>query len=156
MILPNDATPKPDGIFGKDTVNNWIRRGIINRVPIGGRQLRARLFSTDEIYKAAITNELVRLGIAPSSASEAANQVWNEWEKKGTPNGQKVYALVVASKDRWTVELCSQKTTGGPLYRVSRTGSKSVEVELPKHAFTVIPVSDIFEHVSDKLYELLE
>jgi phage terminase Nu1 subunit (DNA packaging protein) len=64
-------------IIGADfeTVNNWVRRGIISRAPIGGRQLRARLFSTEEVYKAALTNELVRLGIQPSSASEAANSI---------------------------------------------------------------------------------
>ena len=32
-----------------ETVNNWIRRGIISRAPIGGRQLRYRLFSTKEV-----------------------------------------------------------------------------------------------------------
>ena len=55
----------------QETINNWIRRGMISRAAIGGRQLRARLFSTEEVYKAVITNDLVRLGIQPSSASEA-------------------------------------------------------------------------------------
>ena len=27
------------------TFNNWLRRGIINGSPVGGRQLRTRLFS---------------------------------------------------------------------------------------------------------------
>jgi phage terminase Nu1 subunit (DNA packaging protein) len=36
-------------IIGNDleTVNNWIRRGIINRTPIGQRSLRNRLFSKE-------------------------------------------------------------------------------------------------------------
>jgi hypothetical protein len=63
-----------------ETVNNWLRHGIISRAPIGGRQLRSRLFSTDEVYKVALTNELVNLGISPSPASDAANAVW----KNGT------------------------------------------------------------------------
>jgi|SRR5208337_2022873 len=144
-------------IIGADieTINNWTQRGIISRVAIGGRQLRARLFSTEEVYKAALTNELVRLGIAPSPASEAANSIWNAWDKKKAPEGQKVYAIVVPSKDGWTVELGSRKASGGPLYRLGRTGSKSVELEFPKQAFAVLPISDIFERLNNELSILL-
>ena len=41
------------GIIGADleSVNNWIRRGIINRTPIGQRPLRNWLFSKEEVYK---------------------------------------------------------------------------------------------------------
>ena len=62
------TAPELAKIIGADmeTINNWIRRGIISRMPIGGRQLKARLFSTDEVYKAALISELVRLGIQPS------------------------------------------------------------------------------------------
>jgi hypothetical protein len=139
----------------QETINNWIRRGMISRAAIGGRQLRARLFSTDQVYKAALTNELVRLGIAPSPASEAANSIWNAWDKKKAPEGQKVYAIVVPSKDGWTVELGSRKASGGLLYRLARMGSRLVEVELPEHAFAVIPISDVFERVSSKIAGLL-
>ena len=136
-----------------ETINNWIQRGIISRVAIGGRQLRARLFSSEEVYKAALTNELVTLGIAPSPASDASNSIWNAWEKKGTPEGQKVYALVMPRKDGWTVELCCRKASGGPLYKFGR---KPIEqLELPKHAFAVIPISDVFERVSSKIAGLL-
>jgi len=136
-----------------ETINNWIQRGIISRVAIGGRQLRARLFSSEEVYKAALTNELVTLGIAPSPASDASNSIWNAWEKKGTPEGQKVYALVMPNKDGWTVELCCRKASGGPLYKFGR---KPIEqLELPKHAFAVIPISDIFEYVCRKMSALL-
>jgi hypothetical protein len=144
-------------IVGADieTINNWTQRGIISRAAIGGRQLRARLFSTDEVYKTALTNELVRLGIAPSPASEAANTIWNAWDKKKAPEGQKVYAIVVPSKDGWTVELGSRKASGGLLYRFSGAGRKLAEVELPTHAFAVIPISDVFEHVRGKIAALL-
>jgi hypothetical protein len=138
-----------------ETINNWIQRGIISRVAIGGRQLRARLFSSEEVYKAALTNELVTLGIAPSPAMEASNSVWKEWEKKDVTEGQKIYALVMPDKDGWVIELCWRKASGGSLYRWGRTGSKSAEVELPKHAFAVIPISDIFEYVSRKMSALL-
>jgi hypothetical protein len=61
--------------------------GIITRARIGGRRLRSRLFSMDEVYKVALTNELVNLGISPSPASDAANAVWNVWAKKDTREG---------------------------------------------------------------------
>src|SRR6516165_11893815 len=148
------TAPELAKIIGTDmeTINNWIRRGVISRVPIGGRQLKARLFSTDEVYKAALTSELVRLGIQPSPASEAANVVWREWEKKDVTEGQKVYAVVVPNEDKWMAVLRSQGTSVGPLYKVGR---QSIEVELPKHAFAVIPISDIFEYISRKMSALL-
>ena len=148
------TAPELAKLIGTDmeTINNWIRRGVISRVPIGGRQLKARLFSTDEVYKAALTSELVRLGIQPSPASEAANVVWKEWEKKDVTEGQEVYAVVVPTEDKWMAVLRSQGTSVGPLYKVGR---QSIEVELPKHAFAVIPISDIFEYVSRKMSALL-
>src|SRR6516165_8454154 len=149
------TAPELAKIIGTDmeTINNWIRRGVISRVPIGGRQLKARLFSTDEVYKAALTSELVRLGIQPSPAMEAANVVWKGWEKMGVTEGQKFYAVVVPTKDKWTASSCSQRISGGPLYQ--GTGSARVQMELPKHAFAVIPISDIFEYVSRKMSGLL-
>ena len=136
-----------------DTINNWVQRGIISRVAIGGRQLRARLFSTEEVYNAALTNELVRLGIQPSSASEAANAVLKEWRGMEPPKGWNVYAVVLPSKGTWTVTLCSQRKSGGALYQ--GTGSARLQMEFPKHAFAVIPISDVFELVSRKMSALL-
>ena len=148
------TAPELAKLIGTDmeTINNWIRRGVISRVPIGGRQLKARLFSTDEVYKAALTSELVRLGIQPSPAMEAANVVWKEWEKKDVTEGQEVYAVVVPTEDKWMAVLRSQGTSVGLLYKVGR---QSIEVELRKHAFAVIPISDIFEYVSRKMSALL-
>ena len=148
------TAPELAKIIGTDmeTINNWIRRGVISRVPIGGRQLKARLFSTDEVYKAALTSELVRLGIQPSPASEAANAVWKEWEKKDVTKGQEVYAVVVPTEDKWMAVLRSQGTSVGPPYKAGR---QSIEVELRKHAFAVIPISDVFERVSRKTSSLL-
>jgi hypothetical protein len=119
------------------------------------RQLRARPFSTEQVYMAALTNELERLGIQPSPAKEASNSIWKEWEKKNAPEGQKIYALVMPDKDGWVVELCWRKASGGSLYRWGRTGSKSAEMELPGHVFAVIPISDIVEYVSRKMSALL-
>jgi|SRR4051812_15484746 hypothetical protein len=137
-----------------DTVNNWLRHAIINRARIGGRQLRSRLFSTEEVYKAGLKNELVKLGIAPSRASEAVNAVWKEWSKKEAPEGWNVYALVWPTNDKWNIALCSQKISGGPLYKL-RKGKSSEEMDLPRKAFAVIPISDIFDRVTSTLSELL-
>jgi hypothetical protein len=134
-----------------ETINNWIRHDIISRVRGGGRQLKARLFSTDEVYKAALISELVRLGIQPSPAMEAANVVWKEWEKKDITERQKVYAVVVPTKGKWTTLFCSQGSSGGPLYQ----GTESGRVQWPKHAFAVIPISDVFEYVSRKMSAIL-
>ena len=148
-------SPELAEIIGVDlqTVNNWIGRGIISRTPLGGRQLRNRLFSADEVYKTALKNELVQLGIPPSQASEAVNALWKDWGKKDTPEGWNVYAVLVASNNKWTVALCSQKISGGPLYRFGKSKSTE-EMELPKRAFAVIPISDIMERISSKLSEL--
>ena len=59
---------------------------------------------------------------------------------------------MVPSEDKWMAVLRSQGTSVGPLYKVGR---QSIEVELPKHAFAVIPISDIFEYVSRKMSALL-
>jgi hypothetical protein len=146
-------------VIGADleTVKNWIRREIITRAPIGGRQLRNRLFSTEEVYKTALKHELVNLGIPPSPASEAVNTLWKVWDKKDSPEGRSLYALALPNKDKWTVELCSRKASGGALYKLGKsTGSKSiVEVDLPQQASALIPISDIFDRVSSKLAELL-
>ena len=137
-----------------ETINNWIRRGVIARALIGRGQLRSRLFSTKEIYKAAFTTELVQLGIPPSSASEAVDALWEEWRGTEAPKGQKVYAVVVPTKSKWTALLCSQGSSGGPLYQ--GTGSGRVQIELPKHTFAAIPISDVFERVSRKMSALLD
>jgi hypothetical protein len=137
-----------------ETVKNWLRHGIIIRARIGGRQLRNRLFSADEVYKTALTNELVQLGIPPSQASEAVNTLWKDWGKKDIPDGWKLYAVLVPSNDKWIVALCSQKISGGPLYKFGKSKSTE-EMELPKQTFAMITISDVFERVSGKLSELL-
>ena len=136
-----------------DTINNSVRYNIIHRARLGGRQLRSRLFSTEEVYKTALIRELVQLGIAPSSASEAVDAIWEEWRATEAPKGQKVYAVVVPTKGKWTTLFCSQGSSGGPLYQ--GTGSARVQMELPKHAFAVIPISDVFEYVSRKMSAIL-
>ena len=137
-----------------ETVNNWLRHGIITRAQIGGRQLRNRLFSVDEAHKTALKNELVKLGIPPSQASEAVNAVRKAWDKKDIPEGWNVYAVLWPISDKWMVALCSQKISGGPFYKFGKSKSAE-EMELPKQTCALIPISDITERVSSKLSKLL-
>jgi hypothetical protein len=145
-------------IIGTDSINiaNWIRRDIVNRTP--GRQPRSRLFSTEEVYKAALKHELVELGMPPSLASEAVNTLWEQWSKKEIPQGRKLYALVLPSKGKWNVMLCWQRTTGGSLNELGKstgTLSSSKEMALPKQAFAALPISDVFDRVTSRLSELM-
>jgi hypothetical protein len=98
--------------------------------------------------------ELVDLRIPPSQASEAVNTVCKDWGKKDIPEGWNVYAVMWPSNDKWNVALCSQKISGGPLYKFGK--SKSTEdMELPRQTFAVIPISHVFDRISGKLSELL-
>jgi hypothetical protein len=135
-----------------ETVNNWLRRGIIRRISVGGRQLRSRLFSTDEVYKAALTNDFVQLGIAPSS-SDTVNELWKEWKQVKFQDGGKVYAVL--STDR-SVVLCWQKRSGESLRRLSiSSGVKPATFDLPRKAFAVVPISDVVGDVTKRLARLL-
>jgi hypothetical protein len=150
-----------------ESINNWIRRDVISRAQIGGRQIaRHRLFKPEEVYRAALTNELVQLRIPPSSASEAASELWKElqrselWresEKEVLLSGKNIFAVVSPSGDSWTASVCWQSRSGGPLYRMGkRLTSKSFEeMELPKRAYAVIPMSDVFTDVTNKLMKLV-
>jgi hypothetical protein len=140
-----------------ETINNWIRRGIISRTPIGGRgQLRNRLFSTDEVYKTALTSELVKLGIAPSSAHEVVNALWKEWDRKNLPEGGKFYAVLFPTDDKWMVAMCWQKQSGGPVYKAAKsTGNKSPqEMALPSKPFVMVPISDILLPKLEPIYRV--
>ena len=100
-------------------------------------------------------NELVKLGLPPSRASDAVNTLWKEWGKKEPPEGWKVYAALWPSNDKWIVALCSQKISGGPLYKFGK--SKPIEeMELPKQTCALIPFSDVLDRISSKLSELLD
>jgi hypothetical protein len=147
-------------IIGTDlgTVNNWIRRGIINRTPIGRREVKSRLFSKDEVYKAALKKELVKLGLPPSSSSDAVNTLWKDWDGKQPPEKHNLYAVVFPSNRKLTVALCMQKRSGGPLYKYKpgAPGSKSlIELELPEQAFAVLPMSPVLDRTNSRLSELL-
>jgi hypothetical protein len=82
------------------------------------------------------------------------NALWKEWGKKEPPEGWNVYAMLWPRHHEWTVALCSQKISGGPFYKFGK--SKSIqEMDFPKQAFAVIPISHVFDRISGKLSELL-
>ena len=134
-----------------ETVNNWLRRGIIRRATVGGRQLRSRLFSTDDVYKATLTNERVQLGIAPSPASDAVNELWKSWEQVKLQDRGNVYAVMYPNK---SVIMCWQRRSGGPLLRrLKSPKGESVEFQLPRQAFAVILISDVVGDVTTRLLQ---
>jgi hypothetical protein len=145
-------------IIGADleTVNNWIRRGIIDRAPAGRRRLRNRLFSKEEVYKTALKTELVRLGILPSSSSEVVNAFWKDWDKKEPPSNRKLYAVISPSSNgKLTVALCTQQKSGGSLYKYKAGAKPTTEMDLPEQAFGVLPISAVLNRVNSRLSELL-
>jgi hypothetical protein len=136
-----------------ETVNNWIRRDIVDRAHFGGRQLRHRLFSPEAVYTAALINELVKLRLPPSPASEAARDLWKELDKDGSLDGKKVYGAIWPDAEGWKVSVWWRHFSGGPLFKMKKRSSGKIleEAELPKQAFAVVPISDLFENVTAKL-----
>jgi hypothetical protein len=96
----------------------------------------------------------VKLGLAPSSASGAVNELWEKWDKREVV-GRKIYAVLVPSNNKWSVLLCWQKLSGGPLCKFGRKTQSIQEMELPKQAYAMIPISDVFDRITTKLSEWL-
>jgi hypothetical protein len=140
-----------------ETVKNWVRRGIISRARIGGRRMPNRLFSADDVYKAAITYELVKLGLAPSAATQVANTIWAQFDKKDLFVDRKTYAILFPIDDKWTVLLCSQDEDGGPLYRFTRSTARTQEkIRLPDKAFAMVPIAGTVSQISKRLESIIK
>jgi hypothetical protein len=137
----------------RETVNNWLRRGIITRASVGGRLLRTRLFSADQVYKAALTKELVGLGLAPSAASLAVKDVWKEWQRLDLREGGNFYAVIFPNEPKSSVIFWWQKRSGGVLSQLS-SGSDAVGFNIPRQSFAVIPISDVVAEVGKRLARL--
>jgi len=133
----------------RETVNNWIRRGIIKRSTIGGRRLRNRLFSTDEVYKAALISELVQLGIVPSLASHAVNDVWKQWQRSDLRRRQNIHVALIPNnrKIRW-------QNQSGELLRQLSSGSVATGLDFSRQAFAVIPISEVVAEVAGRVARL--
>jgi hypothetical protein len=98
-----------------------------------------------------LINELVKLGLSPSLASEAVRALWRrEWDKSYGAGETKLYAVMWQSGGTWATALCAQKVCGGPMFDHARMKSGKIkmtsQMQLPKRAFAVIPISDIISH----------
>jgi hypothetical protein len=138
-----------------ETANNWIRRGIISRSSIGGRQLRNRLFSIEEVYKTALRYELVKLGIGPSPAKDAVNELWKQWPKNGIE--ENTYAILTPKNGQWICLMCRKDFSTGHFYKSQSPLTGKVErVELPQQTFAVIPIHNVYSQVTESLSTLLK
>jgi hypothetical protein len=146
-------------VIGADleTIKNWVRRGVISRTPLGGRQMPNRLFTAEEVYKTAVKYELVKLGLPPSSAANAVNSIWKQCKTHDLLGTKQVCAVLFPADDKWTTLLCWQTERGGTLYNFTRPAAPRVEkVPLPDRAFAVIPITATLRRIGKRLVSLLE
>ena len=124
------------GTIGADpeTVNEWLEVGAIDRAIFGGGQ-----FSKYELHRAALVFELVKFGIAPSSAKEIIREVEYDlqrvWER--LPSHFKAYAIVIPTSRRWLVSWCWKKS------------SEQIN-PLPAEGHIVLPVSDTLARITNE------
>src|SRR5262249_25628732 len=121
-----------------ETINNWIRRRIIQRAQVGGRHLRNRLFSVEEVYRTALKNELVKLGIQPSVANDAINLLWREWLKQKEAEDKQLYVSLFLDSGKWVAGVSWRKTDGGSFYKLDKhENSKLEEMKFPDQAIVL-------------------
>jgi hypothetical protein len=141
------------GAIGADveTVKNWVRRGIVSRARVGGRQMRTRLFTAPDVYQTAVMYELVKLGLAPSAATQAAKVIWTKCDTDHFREGKQIYAILFRINDKWTTILCSQREEGGPLYKLSPPARTQEKIQMPDRAFAMVPITGRLADISIKL-----
>jgi hypothetical protein len=59
--------------------------------------------------------------------------------------------VLLPTEGNWSVLLGWRKSSGGPLQKFKTSG----EIEFPKKAFVVLPISDVLERVSKAVTGLL-
>jgi hypothetical protein len=119
-----------------ETINGWLEVGAIDRAVFGGGR-----FSKYELQRAALTFEMVKLGLAPSCARDVVwemeydlQQIWGETISKR----YKAYAIVIPNKQKkWLVFWC---------WTASRE-----EIEPPTQGHVILPVSDILARVANQV-----
>jgi len=118
-----------------ETINEWLEVGAIDRAVFGGGR-----FSKYELQRAALTLELVKLGLAPSCARAVVwdmendlQQIWGEAISKQ----YKAYAIVIPNKQKkWLVFWCWKTSTE--------------EIEPTTRGDIILPVSDILARVANQ------
>ena len=124
-----------------ETINEWLEVGAIDRVVFGGGR-----FSKYELQRAALTLELVKLGLAPSCARDVVwemeydlQQIWGEAISKQ----YKAYAIVIPNKQKRWLVFWSWKTS-------------TEEIESTARGDIILPVSDILAHVANQTEQASE
>ena len=117
-----------------ETINTWLQVGAIDRAVFGGGR-----FSKYELQRAALTFELVKLGLSPCSARDVVwemeydlQQVW-----AGTISNQyRAYAVIIPNKQkRWLVIW---------YWKVS-----TEEINPSPQSHIILPISDILARVTN-------
>ena len=118
-----------------ETINEWLEVGAIDRAVFGGGR-----FSKYELQRAALTFELVKFGLPPSSARDVVwemeydlQQIW-----AGTISNQyKAYAVVIPNRQKkWLVIWCWKVSTE--------------EIDPSAQSYIILPVSDILARVTNE------
>jgi hypothetical protein len=68
-------------------------------------------------------------------------------EQEAGSRGMERLRAAMARNDKWIVALCSRKISA-QLYKFSKSKSNE-EMNLPKQAFAVIPISEVFDRASN-------
>ena len=118
-----------------ETINEWLEVGAIDRALFGGGR-----FSKYELQRAALTFEMVKLGLAPSRARDVVwemeydlQQIWGAT----VSNHYKAYAILIPNKqNKWLVFWCWKVSTE--------------EIDLSPQSYIILPVSDILARVTNE------
>jgi hypothetical protein len=118
-----------------ETINEWLEVGAIDRAVFGGGR-----FSKCELQRAALTFEMVKIGLAPS---HARGIVWEmEYDLQeiwaGTiSNRYKAYAILIPNKqNKWLLVWCWKVSTE--------------EIDPSPQSYIILPVSDILARVTNE------
>ena len=118
-----------------ETIDRWLQVGAIDRAVFGGGR-----FSKYELQRAALTFELVKFGLSPSSARDVVwemeydlQQIW-----AGTISNQyKAYAVVIPNRQKkWLVIWCWKVSTE--------------EIDPSPQSYIVLPISNILARVTNE------
>jgi hypothetical protein len=78
------------------TINEWLEVGAIDRAVFGGGG-----FSKNELQRAALIFELVKLGLTPTIARDVIREIEDDLQQiwsKAVPNNYEAYAIVILNK----------------------------------------------------------
>ena len=118
-----------------ETLNAWLEVGAIDRAVFGGGR-----FSKYELQRAALTFEMVKLGLAPSRARDVVwemeydlQQIWGAT----VSNQYKAYAVVIPNtQKKWLVIWCWKLSTE--------------EIDPSPQGHIILPISDILARVTNE------